>query len=295
MRRMLHRYIWLVALLGWLWSAPLPAVAETWEWQTTLQGDIAGIYLSRPTALLVDEKSERYYVVDSGNNRLVSFDRTGRLLNAFTANKQLRNPFDLARDDRGRLYVVEKGRNSVTRIDLKNKEIVPQTLKDHGRLVYVDRLEREGDNFYILDKASGSVLVTDSKFAVRQRLACTDCGAGFVDFRVRDGKIWALAQTENAVYRFRKDGTLEDKISLTEPLDFPRSLAVDPAGRLFVLDRHAGEIVAFAQDGRFLYRFLGPGQARGQLYFPVELLFDPWGNICVVEEGNARVQIFGRK
>ncbi|MCF6291649.1 MAG: hypothetical protein L3J03_11725 [Desulfobacterales bacterium] len=292
---MCHRYIWLVALVVWFWSAPLPAVAETWEWQTTLQGDIAGIYLSMPTALLVDEKSERYYVVDSGNNRLVSFDRTGRLLNAFTANKQLRNPFDLARDDRGRLYVVEKGRNSVTRIDLKNKEIVPQTLKDRGRVVYVDRLEREGDDFYILDKASGSVLVTDSKFTVRQRLACTDCSAGFVDFRVRDGRIWALSQAENAVYRFRKDGTLENRISLGKALDFPRSLAVDPAGRLFVLDRHAGEIIAFARDGRFLYRFLGPGQARGQLYFPIELRFDPWGNICVVEEGNARVQIFGRK
>ncbi len=291
----MHRYIWLAALLAGLWSGPLAAVAGTWEWQTTLRGDIAGISLSRPAALLVDEKSERYYVVDSGNNRLVSFDRSGRLLNAFTANKQLINPFDLARDHQGRLYVVEKGRNSVTRIDLKNKEIVPQTLKDRGRTVYVDRLEREGDDFYLLDKASGSVLVTDSKFTVRQRLACADCGAGFVDFRVRDGRIWALAQMENAVYRFRKDSTLEEIIPLGEPLDFPRSLAVDPVGRLFVLDRHAGEIVAFAPDGRFLYRFLGPGQARGQLYFPIEVLFDPWGNICVVEEGNARVQIFSRK
>jgi hypothetical protein len=40
---------------------------------------------------------------------------------------------------------------------------------------------------------------------------------------------------------------------------------------------------------------MGPGRAREQLYYPVELKFDPWGRLFVVEEGNGRIQVFKGK
>lgn len=282
----------LLATLGWHGSA---TATESWQWQITLKGDPAGVPINMPSALYVDEKMERYYMVDSGRNRLVSFDKKGKMLSAFTANDQLRSPYDMTRDAEGQIFVVEKGRNTVTGIDLAQKKVVPHTITDKGRTVYVDRLETAAGDFYILDKASGNVLVADDTFRVKRRLTCGGCDAGFVDFKVSGGKVWALAPVENAVYRFRVDGTLEARVDLQESAGFLRAVAVDNRGRIFVLDRHAGEILVFEANGRFLYRFLTAGQARGQLYFPVDLQFDPWGRLCVVEEGNSRAQIFSRQ
>jgi 6-phosphogluconolactonase (cycloisomerase 2 family) len=77
-------------------------------------------------------------------------------------------------------------------------------------------------------------------------------------------------------------------------VDFPVSLAVGPADSFYILDRHQNNIVVFSRDGQFQYSFLEFGQGPNQLYFPRQLRFDPWGRLCVVDEGNGRVEIFSR-
>ena len=69
---------------------------------------------------------------------------------------------------------------------------------------------------------------------------------------------------------------------------------MENADTFFILDRHQNRVVVFSRDGRFLYSFLELGQNSGQLYFPRQLRFDPWGQLCVVDEGNGRVEIFSR-
>ena len=76
---------------------------------------------------------------------------------------------------------------------------------------------------------------------------------------------------------------------------FPRSLAVDKNNFLYILDRHKGKVVVYDSSGNYKYNFLEAGEARGHLYYPIELKFDPWGQLCVVEEGNGRVQVFSKK
>ena len=108
--------------------------------------------------------------------------------------------------------------------------------------------------------------------------------------------MWALEQKEEAVYVFALSGKLEKTVQLVNAdMEFPRSLALDDSGFFYILDRHKGEISVFDASGKFKYSFLTQGQARGQLYYPVEIKFDPWGRICVVEEGNGRVQFFSHR
>ena len=115
-------------------------------------------------------------------------------------------------------------------------------------------------------------------------------------FDIKNNRIWALEQQEKAVYVFSMSGKQERKIKLpSHEIDFPRSIAIDENGMLYILDRHRSAIAVFDDNGQFKYRFLQEGQARGQLYYPIEIKFDPWGRLCVMEEGNGRVQVFTRK
>ncbi|MDX1776627.1 MAG: hypothetical protein R3297_08590 [Desulfobulbales bacterium] len=248
-----------------------------------------------PTAIYADKAKARYYVVDSGKNRLLSYDIEGKFLSRFTANNQLQTPFDFVREN-GALWVIEKKKNTLTRIDLAAKKIIPNTITYQGEKVFPHRLEILGDTLFVLDKSSGSVFSISNNMEDMLEFSCDKCRTGFIDFKVSGNMIWALEPQEKTVYIFSLEGELKEKIELTDTeLDFPVSLAIDEAGVIYILDRHKGNISVFDNRGSYKYSFLESGQARGQLYYPIEIQFDPWGNLSVVEEGNGRVQVFGRK
>ena len=116
-----------------------------------------------------------------------------------------------------------------------------------------------------------------------------------IDFSVNGDSVWVLEAITKNVLEFRPDGTIAQTIHLGDNVNFPVSLALGPAdSSLYILDRHQDRIAVYGQFGRFQYDFLGEGQGPGKLYFPRELRFDPWGRLCVVDEGNGRIEVFSR-
>lgn len=274
---------------------PATVLAQSpWQWQTSLRIDQPGDSMYMPSAVGFDPDSERYYVVDTGRNRLVSFGRDGKFIRAFTADERLKAPFDMVRLDNGQLWVVEKGRNSLTLIDIAARKVVPNTLKDGGRQVFPDRIAVAGGKLHVLDRASGMVLRLGSNLSVEQRFGCPECKAGLADFVFDGNALLALDAQDKKIFRFNPDGTIDQEISLGAEVDFPVSLDVDPAGFIYVLDRHQNSVLAYTENGRFRYRFLGSGQVPGKVYFPSQIRFDPWGRLCVVDEGNGRVEVFSQ-
>ena len=274
---------------------PITAQAESpWQWRKALQIDKVGDSMYMPSAVAFDKEGERYYVVDTGRNRLVSFDRDGNVIRAFTANEQLKSPFDMARIDNTKLWVVEKGRNSLTFIDVGAKKIETHTLRDGDRLVFPDRIAYANGKIYVLDRASGKILRLADDLSIEQRFGCQDCTAGMFDFVIDGNSVLAIDPLDKKIYRFNADGTIAEEIPLGSEAEFPVSLAVGPSGFIFVLDRHRNSVLVYSGHGQFNYSFVGPGQAEGEVYFPRQLRFDPWGNLCVVDEGNGRVEIFSQ-
>ena len=285
----------ILAVAVFLFSGPLPGYsATTWKWLSSLKGQPSGRPMCMPSALYIDHALERYYVVDARNNRLLSFNRDGEFLKEFNANDQLQLPFDMVKDREGRIWLIEKGRNSLTMIDFQSKAIEQHTLSDGGRVVFPNRLEWENDIFYVLDKATGRVLAFDRNLKVIGRFLCQDGTGGFVDFKIRNGFLWAMEMGGKAACCFSMDGKLVSSVALEGATGFPYSFEVGPSGIFYVLDRHEGDVAVYNRNGQFKYRFLTPGQSQGRLYYPIELKFDPWGRLCVVEEGNGRVEIFKR-
>ncbi|MDH3360415.1 MAG: hypothetical protein OEL55_06035, partial [Desulfobulbaceae bacterium] len=116
----------------------------------------------------------------------------------------------------------------------------------------------------------------------------------FVDFKLTRNGLWALDQRKKALYHYKTDGNIDTRITLGPEIYSPVSFALGIDNIFYVLDRLDGTISAVDARGHQKYTFLGSGQAQGKLYFPSEIRFDPWGQLCVVDEGNGRVEIFSR-
>jgi DNA-binding beta-propeller fold protein YncE len=287
--------IFFLAIVLLLLPAASVLASSPWQWQMSLSSNTPGDAMYMPAAVSFDPASQRYYVVDSGKNRLVSFNRKGELLKAFSADNRLLAPFDMVRLDNGQLWVVEKGRNSLTLIDIGAKKVTPNTLRDGGHLVFPDRIALSGGKLYVLNRADGTVLRLNDDLTVAQRFGCADCPGVVVDFAVDNGSVWTLENTSKNIHHYGADGSLSETIPLGDRVNFPVSLGLGPSDSLiYVLDRHQDQVVVFGRDGRFQYSFFGLGQGQEQLYFPRQLRFDPWGQLCVVDEGNGRVEVFRR-
>lgn len=289
------RYIGCLLFLGLFFSASTGSCVDEmqspWKFVFSLQGQGKGMTL--PVALYVDKEKERYYVVDSAGNRIFSFAEDGKFLQDFTAEGSLNKPYDMARLSDGSLLVVEKGRNSLTRIDLKNKTVAPLVISHEGREIFADRLEIAGGKVYLLDRATGRILQLNEGLKVEKSFAPPDGAGWIVDFNVVEKRIWVLDQKKKQIYSYDENGQKSPSIQLTE-LSFPVSLAVDQAGLFYILDRHQAAVMVYGRNGEFKYRFLTKGQGRQNLYFPNEVRFDHLGRLCVVDEGNSRVVVFKR-
>lgn len=290
MKNTLCLLIILTTLLAW--ADTTFAAGQDWKLLFSLQADKAAGAFSSPTGLLIDPQAERYYVTDSGHNRLVSFDRDGKMLHAFTAGGALEKPIAMAKKESGQLLVLEKGKASLTEIDIKSRAVTPHALSDKGTTLYPQRLKADNDRFLIIDKASGDIITLDQTLAVRKRLRCPDCTAGYADLSVKGNMVYALPMLGAEIHAFDNTNTLVKKIPLSPAPEFPISLALAADGSFFVLERHSGAVAHYHADGRLLARHLGAGEREGRLSYPVEIQVDPWGRVCVVDEGNGRVSVF---
>jgi DNA-binding beta-propeller fold protein YncE len=293
-----NRYFlaWIIPLLIFNWSTIAVASEGPWKWQFSLniKKEKQGNQMLFPTGLYIDKDRERYYVVDAGSNGLHSFDLQGNHLNTLKPGDQLKQPYGMVRDANDVLWVVEKGRNTLTEIELKEKKIVTHNLKSKNREIYPDRIAYNDGFFYILDKISGGVVKFDKNLLAVQEISCPEGRGGFVDFALNKGFIWALDTITKTVYRFDGAGVLKNKFVIGADVSFPFALAIGPGGQIYVLDRHDGSVVVFDESGAYKYRFLSKGHSRARLYYPEDIQFDFLGRLCIVDSGNGRVEIFGR-
>ena len=71
-----------------------------------------------------------------------------------------------------------------------------------------------------------------------------------------------------------------------------RSLAVDPLGRVYVLDGNAQEVRVFDGDGAHVRTFGRRGGGPGELERGMALVFDTVGMLWVLDPGNGRISVF---
>ncbi len=273
-------------------AAQVQAKNAEWKWAMSVRGTDKATSFVQPTSLYIDVEKSRYYVVDCQGGQVVSYDKAGKPLKTFNAQGELVAPYDMVRLADGRLVIAEKGKKGLTLIDMKSKGQLLIPLSYKGRDVVVDRIAYTEGSLYVLDKVRGAVLRLDDNLKVSQVFAAPMGSSGFSDFKVKNGRLWALGVLEKRVYVYGGKAQVLREFDLGQSVSFPVSLALGKNGSLFVLDRHRAQVMVYDGSGRKKSQFFAKGSGRGKLYYPNEILFDPWGRLCIVDEGNGRIEVF---
>lgn len=282
---------WYTLMVALAFCPETYGASNSWKHLMQLPAATDSTRVQQPVAVSLDLTTRRYYVVDTIKGQLVSFDEKGQFLAAFTAGEQLKRPVSMAKSASGKLWVVERATNELLYIDPKSKDLKRFSLKNpDGSSLFPDRLAMDSkDRLHLIDRAGARVVRLDDNLAVAQSYNVPKGGA-INDFEIRKDGLWALDTRAMAVYRFDAEGRLSDTIKL-QGLEFPVALAIDRAGLIYVLDRHAGTVFVFDSNGTKRTSFMSRGERTGQTWFGAGLIFDWNGQLCVVDEGNRRVDV----
>jgi hypothetical protein len=146
---------------------------------------------------------------------------------------------------------------------------------------------------WLYDTASAKVLRLDRA----GRILASVSVDGTVTSLVDDGQGGFLATIGDQARVVRSDGKTGDLESWSLPAQgpvpaWPVGIALQPAGRVVVLDRHNGLLLVFDRKGHWLGLGSRQGWEPGLLRFPAGLARLPNDSLLVADQGNGRAQIF---
>jgi sugar lactone lactonase YvrE len=249
--------------------------------------------VSAPASLTLDMQRQRYYVIDSQGGRLLSFDAEGTPLGEFSASGELIKPSAMTFGRAGKMWLIERAHNSLFHLDMETqqtREFFP--LDKDGKRLFPDQVATDAaHNLYTNDSLSGRVYALDDNLKIAKVFA-PQTGEHLIDFKIKGNKLWALERNKQAVYCFDLKDQKQQLIKLDRVLDFPVSLEIDAKNQLYILDRAAAKIYHFSGSGKYLDDFGQQGYRRGQLNYPAQLWFDWQQRLCVVNQGNDRIEIY---
>jgi sugar lactone lactonase YvrE len=255
--------------------------------------------LRRPEAVAFDGRS-KLVVADTGNGRLVSYDFAGGQAAPGPEIRipELRYPVQVQVAPDGEILALDGRTHRILRISptgvYKDAVRIPDAGTGAQAIPRSFRLDPEG-RIFLLDASRGRVAVVDGDGKLLRQIPLPEGGGSYSDLAVdRRGVVFVLESVRKRVFVARPgDATFAP---LTEPMpsemDFPGSISVDGAGRIFLADRNGGGIVILGPDGSFRGRQAGMGWKEGQLRYPSGTCTSEGGILFVADRENNRIQIF---
>ncbi len=244
----------------------------------------------------------RLFLVDRGKDDVLSFD-VNRVwqgnLSGSLGGERFDDPLRAVADSRGRVHVAEAGTSTiwvleggaaVGRIGGRGKE--------PGRFERLADIAIDlDDHLYGLDSRGGRILI----FTPDGLLAGSLSGFGGIPFREpvliavdRGRRIVVYDRGQEAVVAGDADGTSAWRFPIAERFggrDELVDLAVDAAGRVYLLDRN-GPAWVLDHEGRVLGSLFGRGTAPSGFRRPVGITADHGGRLLVLDQEDRRVQEF---
>ena len=267
--------------------------------------------LAAPQGLAV--RGTRLLVADDQHHRLAVFDTGGHPLTTAGAGQgagpgQLSNPYDVATDAAGRVYVADDLNQRIVRFSSPPRYPYKARWGSYGtqpgQLAYPRGIAVDAQGLvYVANTGNDRIDVFDAGGALLRSFGLSGRANGQFDapagVAADAAGYRAVTDSVNGrVQIFGADGTFVASWGSPAPgptlLPDPVAVAFDGGGNAFVLDQRRSRIVEFARDTGQPSRTVGsPGAAGGQLQAPSAIALDGAGNIYVADTGNERIARFG--
>jgi sugar lactone lactonase YvrE len=256
--------------------------------------------LERPQGVIADAEGN-VWVTDRTNNRVVEYDKTGRLLRELpsgTGEGQINEPRGIAIAQNGNVWVAEAGMKRLQQFTPKG--------------VFVSKVTNASfvEPWGIAVGPEGSIWVTDPgakrvfKYSEGGILGLNEptsslnsgipygididaFGHPWIAFQATDQIVEAEMQggklKEGGAFTFAGTGTEAGKLRT------PYDLAIAPSGNIFVTDGLNNRVQEFKPDGSFLRQFGSEGALNSQFNEPRSVAVAPGNVLVVADRGNHRV------
>ena len=172
----------------------------------------------------------------------------------------------------------------------------PQSVYDHLKKPFGVKFDSKG-RVLVTDSALGALLRFDQK----QRRMDVIGTKGSTPLKTPlglavgiDGTIYVADVGVKKVLAFEDGGALKTAYGKAGDLANPTGVALSPdQKKLYVADSKEHRIAVFdVATGALLKTFGKKGSGEGELYFPTSLAFSRQGELCVVDQMNARIVVF---
>jgi len=219
---------------------------------------------------------------------------------------QLAEPYGMAVDSRGSLYVADQKVGAIFIFNTETREVELIKNKTHAHFVRIIGLVMDdNDRLFVSDPGLHHILIFNSAHKAEDVITdgLVSPGAMAIDRENRQLYVSDIDLDQVLVYDadslklIRKIGTTGHNHELTTPGDFakPTGLAVDSDGNLYVADTLNNRIEVFDADGKFISTFGKAGDGPGYFGRPKGVAIDSDDHIWVADGMQDRVQVFNKE
>jgi sugar lactone lactonase YvrE len=221
-----------------------------------------------------------------------------------SGNGQLSEPFDLALDSKGNVWVADTGNNRIEEFSEKGEYLGQFGKAGSGKGEFkspkgiaID----SSDNFWVVDSGNNRVQKLNSK----GEWVCEfgKEGSGEVELKSPtgivagpSGNLWVDDTGNNRIQKLNSKcehlATFGKEGSGNGELKAPEGVLVDAKSRIWVADTGNNRVQHFNTNFTFIDKFGEKGEGNGQFKTPIGITYDFQEKLWVADTGNDRVQKF---
>ncbi|MEW6618037.1 MAG: CARDB domain-containing protein [bacterium] len=194
--------------------------------------------LNHPEGIAIDSE-DNLYVADTNNNRIVKFDKDGRLI--MEIGKGFNKPTGVTLDEKGNIYVTDSNNNRILKFNQAGELLIEigNQLLNKPAGIFVD----EQGNIYVADRNNDRVLKFDKEGILQMQIK-EDGKFNKPEGIVVNGQgyIYISDTNNNRIKKFDKMGSF---VLQWYGLNKPAGIACDNKGNIYVVDRNNQQVKVF--------------------------------------------------